>query len=662
MSLRALPTPDEAEAVPTSNAALEVLHRAGVVFAAVGAIVLVALVMRFVALGDRASHHDESLHALFSYRFSEGKGYQHDPLMHGPLQFHLIAPVFKLLGASDMTSRIPAAIFGTVLVAMPLLFRRQLGGPGVVAASLLLAFSPSLLYYTRFARNEAFVACETLLLAIAIWRYREDGRMRWLVALSVAIALQFATKETAFLVAAVFLLYVNAILTSALVNRRGIEGSARIAWHLALFPVAWLVAATWPVSYSWFGEDERPREVDLMVVLGTLVLPFLAAAFEIPLKLAGIELADRNERIVGGLLVSALIVISGEIGVWWNWKRWAILAGIMYVITILLFTTFFTNPAGFAGAFWTQLDYWLEQQSVQRGGQPFYYYAFMVPLYESMALVPAVIGGAILLWRGDRLARLLAWWGFGTFVALSAAGEKMPWLTVHIALPLAILAGYALGRAVETVRRRANSRDLPLVVTPVALVMALLFALALRNGAAVAYVHPDTPIEPLIYTQTSPDIPVIASQLEALAEERGGKDQVSIVVDASESMSWPWAWYLRDFKNASYVDRVDADTVPEGAILLLWDGTLRGMPALADRYATSEEYRHRWWFPEEGYRSWTPANLVQRLSDGSLPLDLAEFYWNGEDRAYLGTLEGVALFPEEPPAATLPTTGVSYGR
>ncbi len=662
MSLRALPARVEPEVATSSNAALDVARRAGVVFAAVGAIVLVALVMRFVSLGERASHHDESLHALFSYRFAEGQGYRHDPLMHGPLQFHLIAPVFKLFGASDATSRVPAAFFGTVLVAMPLLFRRQLGGPGMVAAALLLAFSPSLLYYTRFARNEAFVACETLLLAIAIWRYREDGRMRWLVALSTAIALQFATKETAFLIAAVFLLYVNGALTGVLVDRRRIEGSARIAWYVALYPVAWLVAATWPVSGEWFGEEERPREVDLMVVLGTLVLPFLAAGFQIPLKLAGIELADRSERIVGGLLVSALIVVSGEIGVWWNWKRWAILAAIMYAITIMLFTTFFTNPAGFAGAFWTQLDYWLEQQAVQRGGQPFYYYAFMVPLYESMALLPAVIGGAILLWRGDRLARMLAWWGLGTFVALSAAGEKMPWLTVHIALPLAILGGYALGRAIETVRLRANSRDLPLVVTPVALAMAALLFLALRNGAAVAYGHPDTPIEPLIYTQTSPDIPVIARQLEALAEQRGGKDQVTIVVDASESMSWPWAWYLRDFKNASYVDRIDADTIPEGAILLLWDGTLRQMPALADRFTTSEEYRHRWWFPEEGYRSWTRANLAQRLTEGSLPLDLAEFYWNGEDRAYLGTLEGVALFPEEPPAATLPTTGVSYGR
>lgn len=651
---------------PAESRAIDVARSARWVFVAVGVIVLVALTMRFADLGQRASHHDESLHALFSYRFSQGQGYRHDPLMHGPLQFHLIAPTFLLLGASDATSRVPAALFGTLLVAMPLLLlRRQLGNVGVVLAALLIAFSPSILYYSRFARNEAFVLCETLLLAVAIWRYREEGRFRWLVALSVAIALQFATKETAFLIAAIFLLYVNGALTAVLLDRKGIEGASRIWGYIAYFPFAWAIAALWPVLGARFGgttPEDRPREVDLMVVLGTLVLPFLAAGLQIPMALVGIEVTDQSERIVGGLLVSGLIVISGELGVWWDWRRWAILAAIMYAITILLFTTFFTNPSGFAGAFWTQLDYWLAQQEVQRGTQPLYYYAFMTPLYELLSLLPAAIGGVILLWRGDRFARLLAWWGFGTFAALSAAGEKMPWLTVHIALPLAVLAAYALARGIEAIRRRGNTRDLPLVVAPAALVLGLLFALAVRNGTLIAYAHPDTPIEPLIYTQTSPDIPVIARQLDAIAEARGGKEYVNVVVDASESMSWPWAWYLRDYKNATYVDRIDTERLPEGAILLVWDGTLSALSDIRGRYPTAEEYTHRWWFPEEGYRSWTRASLGARIGEGTLLPDLVSFIWSGEQQQHLGTLDGVALFPEEPPAITMPTTGERYGR
>jgi hypothetical protein len=233
---------------------------------------------------------------------------------------------------------------------------------------------------------------------------------------------------------------------------------------------------------------------------------------------------------------------------------------------------------------------------------------------------------------------------------------------VHLALPLAILAGYTLARGIEHVRSRGRSRDLPLVVAPMTLGMALLAFYALRTGFAVTYGHPDTPIEPLIYTQTSADIPVIARQIEAYAAERGGLDQLPVVVDSSESMSWPWAWYLRDFRQASYVDRIDPPALAPGAVLLLWNGTVRGQPSLQDGYATIEEYRHRWWFPEEGYRSWTGSNLLASAVDGSLFTRLASFIRDREDRAFLGTLEGVALFPEEPPAITMPTTGVQYGR
>ena len=628
--------------------------------AAVGVLVVVALVMRTFELGERALHHDESLHALFSYNFAEGKGYSHDPLMHGPLQFHLLGLLFKLFGASDALSRLPAALSGSALVAMPLLLRRYVGARGVLAMALLLTISPSLLYYSRFARNEAFVAVETLLLAVAIWRYREEGGMRWLVAIAVAVALEFATKETAFLVAAVFLLYVNGALTGVLVDRLQLEEHQRLGRSLLLFPVAWLIAATWPISGARFGEGERPREVDLMVVLGTLVLPYLAATVQLPLHVLGVTLEGTRERVVGGLVVSALVVAAGEIGVWWNWRRWLVLAGIAFTITILLFTTFFTNPAGFAGAYWTQLDYWLQQQGVQRGTQPFFYYVFMVPLYEFAALIPAAIGGVVLAARGDRLARLFGWWALGTFLALSAAGEKMPWLTVHIALPLAILGGYVLGRLAEGARAPAIARRVP--VTLAFAGAALLALLAIRNGAAVAYTHPDTPIEPLIYTQTSRDIPALTRQIEAYAAAHGRRDQLSIVVDSSESMAWPWAWYLRDFPKATYVDAVVPESIPAGAVLLLWRDTEASSARLGEGYATREPYTHRWWFPEEGYRAATLAGLIDGALDGSLQRQIGSFYLRGEERWRLGKLDGVAFFPEVPPALTMPTTGETYGR
>src|SRR3990170_7217521 len=131
----------------------------------------------------------------------------------------------------------------------------------------------------------------------------------------------------------------------------------------------------------------------------------------------------------------------------------------------------------------------------------------MVPLYESLALLPALAGGTWLaLRRRDPFAALLLWWSAGPLLALAAAGEKMPWRTVHLALPLVLLAAHVAGRAAGPARERLRTGAGPLLGwagAGVALAaVALALAVTLRAGAGLLAHHPDTPVEPLIYTQT----------------------------------------------------------------------------------------------------------------------------------------------------------------
>ena len=625
------------------------LRRPDAVETIVLAIVLVALVMRVVDLGLRAMHHDESLHALYSFRLAEGLGYRHSPLMHGPFQFHVLAAFFKLFGDSEVTARLPAALFGTALVALPLLLRRWLGGAGVVTAALLLALSPSLLYFSRFARNDLFIAVFTLLMVTAVWRYRQEGSMRWLVLLAAAVTLSFATKETAYLTAAVLLLYLDVALAALLLRRRGVRGGRRVAEAVALVAGAWLIAVAWGSASRWLRLGERPREADLLVVLGTLTLPYLAAAVQFPLAAAGVDLDVRAERQLGTATVLTLVFAAAAIGLSWDWRRWLPLAVLSYVVTLPLFSSGFTSIDGIGGAYWTQLDYWLDQQDVRRGTQPTFYYFMMLPLYELPALLPALAGGAWLLARGDGLARLLAWWFVGTLIVLTFAGEKMPWLTVHMALPLALLAAHAAGTAlpaaVAALRRAPPWRWLDAGV--VAAVVLLLFGWSLRSTAAVTYLHPDTPVEPLIYTQTSPDVPELMREIEALAEQRGGRSELPVLVDTTDSLSWPWAWYLRDYPQAAYrpsAALLDGD-VPADGVVIVAGSTITQRPELRDGYARSVPYRHRWWFPEGGYRAATPGNLLTGLRDASLLVDWFNFYSDRVDVETLGALNAEVLLP-----------------
>jgi uncharacterized protein (TIGR03663 family) len=110
-----------------------------VIFAA---IVILAIFTRFYMLEPRVMSHDETSHTYFSWLLYKGNGYAHDPVTHGPLQFHLVALSYFLFGDSDTSARTPAALFSIATVWFAWYYRRYLGRAGALVAALLLTISP----------------------------------------------------------------------------------------------------------------------------------------------------------------------------------------------------------------------------------------------------------------------------------------------------------------------------------------------------------------------------------------------------------------------------------------------------------------------------------------------------------------------------------------
>ena len=453
--------------------------------AAYAALMIVAAGIRFWDLGSRALNHDEALHAWTAWKLFDGMGYQHEPFMHGPLQFFGTAFTFFLFGASDYTSRIFPAIFGSALVMLPFFLRGRLGTAGALLAAAAIAFSPTLLFFSRFARNDIYIAVFTLGLVISLWRYIDEQKPRYLYLAGLLLGLSFATKENTFINVVILITFLNIWMAihfwRQIRDRNKLDTLSGIATLILLLPFAWAVAALWPFTARW---RKRIRlngwhpAAAFLIVLGTLALPQFAAAIQLPLEgLFGIGDSDlarsaggdlTRENVVGFFTILALITATAVVGLRWNTKVWLLMAAAFYIPYALLYTSFFTDLDGFYSGNWNSLNYWLGQQEVGRGNQPWFYYFMLLPAYEFLPLVfaaPALFYYAV---RGDVFRRFLVFWVAATLLGYSMAGEKMPWISVHTTLPVILLGAIALGQVVTSATTRRAARKTAVQFEPYA--------------------------------------------------------------------------------------------------------------------------------------------------------------------------------------------------
>ncbi|NPV56589.1 MAG: hypothetical protein HPY76_07970 [Anaerolineae bacterium] len=267
------------------------------------------------------------------------------------------------------------------------------------------------------------------------------------------------------------------------------------------------------VRNQGWGIIRAERSFDVLILVSTLVLPQLTA-FPVKI-VGWDPLNYQTDGLVRtGIFLVVFLVLSVVIGLWWRPNLWLKNAAIFYGVFVIFYTTFFTNGQGFFTGIVGSLGYWLSQQGVERGSQPLYYYGLIqIPVYEYLAALGALAAlylgiryRKLITWGGHAPARqpelatpallpvetvpieraggLMGWlqartsedmqaqsrqveaqqpvmpvpalalflfWSLTSLVAFSLAGEKMPWLTVHIALPLLLSAAWAISYLIDSV-------------------------------------------------------------------------------------------------------------------------------------------------------------------------------------------------------------------
>jgi uncharacterized protein (TIGR03663 family) len=645
---------------------------------------------RLVDLGVRAMSHDESMHAYYSYLLYATGSYQHDPGLHGPALFHLNALTYLLAGDSDFTARLVPTLSGIALILFLYAFRRFLGSCGALAGALMVLISPSLLFYSRYLVLDVFVILASLAWTYGAFRYLAQPRRSWLYLLVFSMALFSTAKENVFIFGAGIGSF---FLALAIFRKRSRalypdpRHAADLAWLMLTLVIPFLAPGL-HLLLGWGNAIFRPQ-------------PGLGRSLALAMVLTGVAV------IIAFLRFDRAIGRQGDAPVL-NFQFWARLMVLFWVIQILLFTTFLTNlVAGLGSGIVGSLSYWIEQHGVRRGNAPWFYYLIQGLLYEFLPILAGALGAVSLLRivrrsrhraglefapvpdgapsinspEGNSRERLLfgiyaLWWAASSWICYSAAGERMPWLMVHITFPTILLGSWWLGRIAESAEWKKTSwpaMSWVIVSVPLLLwysatlfttrpftgrsldsvqatlgwvtslmvlvgILALVFRARRRHGspqllcgltlgAAAAlilgtircsgmlnYQNYDLATELLVYAHATPDIKLTLSELEAIPNRATDGD--SRIVCYDDESSWPFSWYFRRFPGTHFYGRTpDSSLSTSPAVIVGPKNYDKVRPLMGANYI--KRTRRLIWWPTEQYYNLTPARIWSVLRTAS---------------------------------------------
>jgi uncharacterized protein (TIGR03663 family) len=356
-----------------------------------GFVLVLAAFVRLYALELNPLHHDEGVNGFFLLKLINSGEYQYDPSnYHGPTLYYLVLPAAKLfkmlgLGQSAYAIRGVPALFGVATVWLVLSLRRRLGAMGALTGAALLALSPGAVYMSRYFIHESLFVFLTLGIVVAALRYYESAQPVYLLLMSVAAALLFATKETAMISAGVLLIAL-AMSTLYVLLRKNAAGERPV-------------------------EKRGPRKKKQT-------------------RAAQPDVWRDPPARSGGSLSRA---------------TWALVALILFIIVYVLFyTSFLTYEKGVSDSLKT-FEIWARTGNKEHVHE---WYTYLKWLWQEEAplLVLGEMGVALAVWRGrNRFAVFTALWAGGIIAAYSLIPYKTPWLVLNFIVPLAIIGGYGVG-------------------------------------------------------------------------------------------------------------------------------------------------------------------------------------------------------------------------
>ena len=190
---------------------------------------VIAVALRFVFLGWKPPHFDESINGWFVMQVWDRGFYNYDPNnFHGPLYFYYLQLFELLFGRSVEVMRAATGLLSIGCIYLVLAHRRFVGNVASWAA-IFIAISPAFVFYSRYAIHETLFIFAQLLFSLGFWTWRENRSWIAFSQMVFSVLILATTKETFFIFLGTWAIAIAVLKTVQKVMRQPADQSPKLS-------------------------------------------------------------------------------------------------------------------------------------------------------------------------------------------------------------------------------------------------------------------------------------------------------------------------------------------------------------------------------------------------------------------------------------------------
>ncbi len=541
-------------------------------------IVIIAYFLRLYHLDERVFHHDEAAVGYFTYKLFNDGIYSYDPSFHGPFMYYATAEVFRRMGDSIYSSRLLPALFGAAMIFLLIPLRKYIGNMGLVLSAFFLALSPSFLYYSRFYREDIFIAFFSLLTLVCAVKYAEKYveekysvlRIFYLFLAAISMASMAALKENAYIAMALIVFFLFLLF----IREKGYQG---LSARMKMFDKKLVAIVLESVFF-------------IFVFLIAFSLYYTGKPLELHGMYAAFEKAvthwyemHRIERIGGPYFFYLPILALYELPV----LVFGVLGMAYYgccdrkkekMLTLLL-------------AYWVIVDIMYYISAVYPGSSRFFPTSY-IPSSIVIFFPLLIYGIACVLKSRSIFISFLTYWTLANFFVYSYIQEKVPWLVLNFLLPLVLIAAAYLGEILP----RLNLKTAAGAATIIFLVLSSSYLV--YSSIFLNFYDYTNPAEPIIQAAQPPQ--KFSLFIDKISEiSRQYRNQSTEIQVTDNEMETQLLWILRHYGNVRW--RVSIDSELTAPLIVVHDSDDKNEPAIVKSrlrtdYERLDSAKMSWYF------------------------------------------------------------------